>query len=149
MPIQYANGDLFEAKTQTIVNTVNCKGVMGKGLALEFKKRFPTMFLEYKKLYLEGKLIIGELHLYKDKDYWILNFPTKNHWKSPSKLEYIEKGLKTFSEKYKEWGITSIAFPQLGCNLGGLDWSEVKPLMEKYLSSLDIDIIIFIAENHS
>jgi len=137
MPLKYMDGDILEAKTQVVVNTVNCEGVMGKGLALQFKKKYPEMFKEYKQKSQLGKIAIGQLHLYKETpQYWILNFPTKNHWRQKSKLEYIEKGLVTFREKYEEWGITSIAFPRLGCQQGGLDWAEVKPLMEKYLGDL-------------
>lgn len=144
VPIQYLKGDIFEAKTQVVVNTVNCKGVMGKGLALEFKKRYPEMYEEYRHLCKKGELIIGKLHLYEATKPWILNFPTKNHWRCKSKLEYIEAGLKTFVEKYKEWGIKSIAFPQLGCQQGGLKWSDVKPLMERYLANLpELMVIIY------
>jgi O-acetyl-ADP-ribose deacetylase (regulator of RNase III) len=137
MKLNYVEGDILEAKTQVVVNTVNCKGVMGKGLALQFKKKFPLMYEEYKQQCKEGKITIGSLHLYKQTPrYWILNFPTKNHWRHKSKLEYIEKGLLEFKENYAEWGISSIAFPRLGCQLGGLDWSQVKPIMEKYLADL-------------
>jgi O-acetyl-ADP-ribose deacetylase (regulator of RNase III) len=135
--VTYVEGNILEAKTQVVVNTVNCEGFMGKGLALQFKKNFPDMFKEYKLLCQEGKIVIGKLHLYKNSlRYWILNFPTKDHWRQSSKLEYIEKGLLEFSIKYQEWGITSIAFPRLGCQQGGLDWIDVKPLMEKYLGNL-------------
>ena len=137
MPLKYKEGDILEAKTQVIVNPVNCKGIMGKGLALQFKKKYPAMYKEYKQECAEGKVTIGTLQLYKKAPkHWILNFPTKNHWRQKSKLEYIEKGLVAFKEKYEEWGITSIAFPRLGCQQGGLDWAEVKPLMEKYLADL-------------
>lgn len=94
-------GDLFQSEAQTLVNTVNCYGVMGKGIALEFKKRFPEMF----KIYVEQcekKLIKpGILYLYKKTTPWILNFPTKNHWRYPSKLDYIKLGLEKFAETYK------------------------------------------------
>jgi len=147
MPIQFKKGNIFEAKTQTIVNTVNCKGVMGKGLALEFKKRYPEMYEEYKRECEEGKLTIGTLHLYKGApDRWILNFPTKDHWRFKSKLEYIEDGLKYFCSKYKEWGIRSIVFSQLGCRQGGLNWSDVRPLMERYLKELPIEIVVYLYE---
>lgn len=137
MPIEYVEGDIFEAKTQVVVNTVNCKGVMGKGLALQFKKKYPGMYRDYKLKCKEGKIKIGKPDLYKGTlGYWILNFPTKNDWRQKSQLEYIEDGLAYFKKKYKEWGITSIAFPKLGCQLGGLDWTQVRPKMEKYLSDL-------------
>jgi O-acetyl-ADP-ribose deacetylase (regulator of RNase III) len=137
MPVEYLEGDILKAKTQVVVNTVNCEGVMGKGLALQFKKNFPEMFKEYKQKCKEGKITIGKLHLYKNPfSYWILNFPTKDQWRQNSKLEYLEKGLIEFKNKYQEQGVTSIAFPRLGCQQGGLDWVYVKPLMEKYLGNL-------------
>jgi O-acetyl-ADP-ribose deacetylase (regulator of RNase III) len=137
MKIRYLEGDIFSTKTQVLVNTVNCQGVMGKGLALEFRKRFPQMYEEYKQQCKEGRITIGSLHLYKQAPrYWILNFPTKNHWRNKSNLDYIERGLLEFRKKYAEWSISSIAFPKLGCQLGGLDWDQVKPIMEKHLSDL-------------
>jgi O-acetyl-ADP-ribose deacetylase (regulator of RNase III) len=137
MTIEYLEGDILKAKTQVVVNTVNCEGFMGKGLALQFKKNYPEMFKEYKQRCAQGKVTIGKLHLYKNSfRYWILNFPTKAHWRQKSKLDYIQMGLEEFKNRYQEWGITSIAFPRLGCQQGGLDWNDVKPLMEKYLDNL-------------
>ncbi len=148
--ITIINGNVFDSKLQTIVNTVNCEGVMGKGIALEYKKRYPSMFDSYKKACQKQLLSPGKLLLYtKETDHWILNFPTKDKWKFPSKLQYIEDGLKKFVETYKGKGITSIAFPQLGCTNGGLKWEDVEPLMIKYLSMVDIPVEIYIykAEN--
>lgn len=144
--IIYKEGNLFNSDCQTLVNTVNCVGVMGKGIALEFKKRYPKMYLTYKSLCSKNLLKIGTLQLYKKEEQWILNFPTKLDWRDPSKLEYIKLGLEKFVETYKEKGITSIAFPKLGCNNGGLSWEkDVKPLMEEYLGNLeDIYIEIYI-----
>jgi O-acetyl-ADP-ribose deacetylase (regulator of RNase III) len=139
-------GDIFESPAQTIVNTVNCKGAMGKGLSLQFKKMYPEMYKEYKKACDQGKLKIGIiLPPYKVSERrWILNFPTKDNWRFKSKLEYIESGLIYFTEKYKEWGITSIAFPRLGCQLGGLSWKNVKPLMVQYLENLtELNVLIY------
>lgn len=144
--IQYQYGDIFESKAQVIVNTVNCKGVMGKGLALAFKQRYPEMFLIYRQECKTGKLRIGRPTLYRKSTPWILNFPTKDNWKANSKIEYLEKGLEYFVSSYKEAGITSIAFPKLGAQNGKLSWDEVGPLMAKYLADLDIDIYIYIAE---
>lgn len=148
--MEFRSGDIFKSDAQTLVNTVNCRGVMGKGLALEFKKRFPQMFEEYKKECNAGRLRIGTLHLYRGQQKWVLNFPTKDHWRGRSKIEYIEAGLRYFVEHYKEWGIKSIAFPKLGCNLGGLDWQEVKRKMIEYLGKLeDLEIYIYEdVENH-
>src|SRR6266516_570368 len=144
--IRYQKGDIFDSKAQVIVNTVNCKGVMGKGLALAFKQRYPDMFPVYQQECKTGRLHIGKPTLYKQSTPWILNFPTKNDWKLPSKLEYLEKGLEYLVGNYKKAGIKSIAFPKLGAQNGKLSWDEVGPLMAKYLSQLDIDVYIYIAE---
>lgn len=144
--IKYLKGDIFTSDAQVIVNTVNCKGVMGKGLALAFKQRYPDMFATYVQECKTGKLQIGRPTIYLKSTPWILNFPTKNHWRFPSKLEYLEKGLTFFAKQYKKAGITSIAFPKLGAQNGLLSWDEVGPLMAKYLSQLDIPVYIYIAD---
>ncbi len=144
--IQYQKGDIFDSKAQVIVNTVNCKGVMGKGLALSFKERYPDMFRVYQEECRTGKLHIGRPTLYKASTPWILNFPTKDHWRFPSKLEYLEKGLTYLVAHYKRAGIKSIAFPKPGVQNGKLSWDEVGPLMAKYLSQLDIEVSIYIAD---
>ena len=145
MAIQHFNGNIFNSKCQTIVNTVNCVGVMGKGIALVHKLRYPKMYEEYKE-HCKNKLIrLGSLWLYtKQKNApWILSFPTKFHWKYPSKIEWIEQGLQKFVETYEKKGITSIAFPLLGTHNGGLDTNEVKRLMDEYLGKCNIDIEIY------
>ena len=116
---------------------------MGKGIALEYKKRFPDMFLRYKELC--GKKLIrpGILWLYKADNKWILNFPTKDHWKNPSKIEYLESGLTKFLNTYKNKGITSIAFPLLGASNGGIDPDVSLEVMKKYLSQCDIEVEIY------
>lgn len=144
--IQYVKGDIFESKAQTIVNPVNCKGHMGKGLALAFKEGYPDMFVVYQEECRTGKLRIGKPTLYSNSTPWILNFPTKNHWRDPSKLEYIDEGLQFVVANYKQLGIDSIAFPKLGAGLGTLSWDEVGPLMAKDLSQLVIDVYIYITE---
>jgi len=142
--IIYVEGNYFSSPAQVLVNTVNTVGVMGKGLAKEFKRIYPEMFEKYQELCESGKLKIGKLFLYKSPNKWVLNFPTKKHWRYPSRPEYIEAGLKEFRSKYSMMGINSIAFPALGCGNGELDFeSEVKPLMEKYLSNLPISIYIY------
>lgn len=143
--IQIIKGNIFNTKKQTVVNTVNCVGVMGKGIALVYKLRYPKMFDLYQE-YCEKKMItIGKLWLYNKEENvpWVLNFPTKYHWKYPSKMEYIEKGLKKFVETYKEKGIMSIAFPLLGTHNGGLEKTEILTLMTKYLNQCDIPIEIY------
>lgn len=140
-------GNIFTSKTQTIVNTVNTKGVMGKGLALEFRLRYPEMYKKYKELCKKNKFNIGELWLYKAKDRWILNFPTKDHWREKSKIEYIEQGLKKFLNTYKDKGINSIAFPLLGSNLGGIPREISLDLMKNYLSRCEIPVFIYLNDN--
>lgn len=143
--ITYIEGDLFTSQAQTLVNTVNTVGVMGKGLAQEFKSIYPEMFEEYRRLCEERTFEIGRLLLYRTPHKWVLNFPTKRHWRNPSRLDDIEAGLQTFCRTYAEQGILSAAFPQLGCGNGGLDWeTRVRPLMENYLDPLPIDIAIHI-----
>lgn len=144
--INYRMGSIFDSNTHVIVNPVNCKGVMGKGLALAFKQRYPDMFTVYQHECQTGKLQIGRPTLYRASTPWILNFPTKYHWHPPSKLEYLERGLDYFVANYKKAGIQSIAFPKLGAQNGKLSWDEVGPLMAKYLSQIDIDVYIYIAE---
>lgn len=144
--IEYLEGDLFDSPAQVIVNTVNTVGIMGKGIALEFKNRYPQMFEKYKLACEKHTLVIGKLMLISESDHLILLFPTKENWRFPSKLSYIERGLKHFRDNYAQRGITSIAFPKLGCGNGELNWDDVQPLMEKYLSDLPIDIYIFLGK---
>lgn len=137
-------GNIFNTKCQTVVNTVNCVGVMGKGIAFEFRLRYPEMCDKYVELCNQKLLAPGLLWLYKSADRWILNFPTKIHWKYPSKEEYLEKGLQKFVDTYHEKQISSIAFPMLGANNGGLKEDVSLSIMEKYLSKCkDIDIEIY------
>lgn len=137
-------GDIFQSKAQTLVNTVNCVGVMGKGIALEFKKRFPAMFEDYQARCDAGRVRPGEPYLYSDVlGTSIVNFPTKDHWRSPSRLEDIVRGLEHFAAHFREWGITSVAMPPLGCGNGGLEWSLVGPLMHQKLASLGIPVEIY------
>lgn len=139
----YVKTNLFESPAQVLVNTVNTVGVMGKGIALEFKNLYPEMFQEYRRFCERGQFTVGKLWIYRTNNKWVLNFPTKRNWRNKSRLEDIELGLKKFVATYKDQGITSIAFPQLGVGNGGLDWeNQVKPLMEKYLSRLPITVYI-------
>jgi O-acetyl-ADP-ribose deacetylase (regulator of RNase III) len=140
--LTYVRSSLFDSPAQTLVNTVNIVGVMGKGIALQFKERYPDMFKAYKKLCDNHALDIGKLHLWRATDHWILNFPTKTTWRQPSKIEYIEAGLEVFQRSYRQMGISSISFPPLGCGNGNLAWDDVKPVMEHYLSKLDIAVYI-------
>jgi len=129
-------GNIFESSCQTIVNTVNCVGVMGKGIALEYKSRFPEMYDDYVRYCSEKRIKPGVLHLWKKSTPWILNFPTKNQWKHPSRIEYIRLGLEKFAATYVTRGISSIAFPELGTSSGGLNWKEVRSVMYGILEPL-------------
>ena len=127
---------IFDSSCQTLVNPVNCVGVMGRGLALEFKMRFPAMYEQYRAVCDRRGLHPGMLLLFKTSTPWILNFPTKDHWKHPARLEYLESGLRKFAATYADKGITSIAFPKLGTTSGKLDWAVVGPIMYRYLKPL-------------
>ena len=149
--IIFRKGDIFKSECQTLVNTVNCVGVMGKGIALQFKNKYPEMFEDYKlacknkELKQGGDLWVWDyIDMYKPKK--VLCFATKEHWKNVSKLEWIERGLANFTKKlkkkkyaYEEMGIKTIAFPKLGCTNGKLNWEkDVKPLMIKYLDPINL-----------
>ena len=137
-------GNMFESNAKTLVNTVNCVGVMGKGVALEFKKRYPDMYKDYTVRCKAHHVRPGEPYLYRSfSENSVLNFPTKDHWRSSSKLSYITDGLSWFVDNYDRLGITSIAFPPLGCGNGGLTWEIVGPIMYHYLNPLPIDIEIY------
>lgn len=137
-------GDIFQSKATTLVNTVNCVGIMGKGIAKGFKDKYPQMYKDYLNQCKAGQVKLGQPFLYKDIfDTSIINFPTKDHWRSTSRLTDVFIGLDLFVQKYKEWGITSIAFPPLGCGNGGLEWSDVGKIMYQKLKDLDISIEIY------
>jgi O-acetyl-ADP-ribose deacetylase (regulator of RNase III) len=143
MGIKIIKGNIFTSKAQTLVNPVNTVGVMGAGLALEFKIRYPEMFKKYVEICKKKQFTTGQLWLYKTEDRWILNFPTKAHWKDDSKVEYITEGLEKFIKTYKTINITSIAFPMLGTNKGNLSEDVILPIMIEYLTQCDIPIEIF------
>ncbi len=136
----YRRTSLLESPAQTLLNTVNCVGVMGKGLAHAFKEREPKMFQAYKRICDQKALEPGKLWLWRGNNGWVLNFPTKIHWRNPSKLEWIEQGLEKFVEAYAAQGISEISFPRLGCGNGNLDWEQVRPVMEHYLSKVDVPV---------
>jgi O-acetyl-ADP-ribose deacetylase (regulator of RNase III) len=138
----YRRTSIFESPAQTLVNTVNCVGVMGKGLAHAFREREPEMFKAYKQICKQKALMPGKLWLWRGRRSWVLNFPTKMHWRNPSNLAWIEEGLEKFISSYAEQGINEISFPRLGCGNGNLEWEEVRPVMEFYLSKVDIPVYI-------
>ena len=142
--LKVIRGNIFRSSCQTIVNTINCVGVMGAGLAFECRLRYPALFEQYSILCRDGKLSPGVLWIYKAKDRWVLNFPTKADWRRPSKPEYLHQGLQKFMQTYRSKGIDSIAFPLLGTQHGGLDQNLVLDLMRSYLSHCTIPVEIYL-----
>jgi uncharacterized protein YwgA/O-acetyl-ADP-ribose deacetylase (regulator of RNase III) len=142
--VQVIIADMFQSTAQTIVNTVNCVGVMGKGIALEFKKRFPDMYEDYVRRCNAKEVKLGRPYLYRRlTPPWILNFPTKDHWRSVSRLEDIVRGLQYLEQSYKEWGITSMAVPPLGCGQGQLEWRVVGPTLYRHLKRFGIPVELY------
>ena len=139
--LTYVEIELFQSPAQALVNTVNTAGAMGKGIAAVFKELYPEMYEEYRALCRQGKFEVGMLYIYRTPNKTIVNFPTKKHWRQRSRPEYIEAGLAKFVSRYADYGISSVAFPQLGCGHGELDWgTTVQPLMERYLRPLPIPV---------
>lgn len=146
----FKSGNLFDEinNVEAIINTVNCVGVMGKGIALEFKKRYPINLINYEKSCKNKELKPGKmLTVINDSNIspkYIINFPTKLHWKNPSKIEYIAQGLDALKLEIKKYSLKSIAMPALGCGNGGLDWNQVKPIIINKLSDLpDVKFYIY------
>jgi len=148
--IKISNNDMFSEELSIRVNTVNCVGVMGKGIALEFKKRYPGMFSDYQNACKNKELNPGKLHIWSDiVDGTVVNFPTKDHWKGKSKYEYIDSGLDALYEYLQPLGKVSIGIPALGCGLGGLDWEIVEKKIFDKLNGLEADIYIFPPHHNS
>ena len=137
-------GDIFESDAQTLVNTVNCVGIMGKGIALGFKKRFPDMHEDYVQRCTAGQVRLGQPYLYRRlTPPCILNFPTKDHWRSVARIQDIVRGLEFLEEHFREWGIISLAVPPLGCGEGQLEWRVVGPTLYRYLKRLGVPVELF------
>jgi O-acetyl-ADP-ribose deacetylase (regulator of RNase III) len=143
MAVKVITGNLFTSQCQTLVNTVNCVGVMGAGIALEFRLRQPALHTEYKARCERGDTRIGEPWLYTACRPWVLNFPTKTDWRKPSRLAYLEQGLHRFAESWRGLGITSIAFPILGAANGGIPTQTSLELMQRYLGDLELPVEIY------
>ena len=150
--IKYIQGNIFDSKCDAIVNPVNCRSTMGKGLALSFKAKYPKMFHEYQNACRDGIIKIGKVYLHvvsKDNPKFVFSFPTKDHWKDPSKIEYIASGLKSLVE-YIEWSkdninIESIAIPLLGAGLGGLNENLIIDLITSTFEDLDYTVELYIS----
>ena len=146
--ITYRQGNLLEADVEAVVNTVNTVGVMGKGIALMFKERYPENYRAYAAACKAGEVQTGRMFVTAtnelDGPRWIINFPTKKHWRNPSRPEWIAEGLKDLARVVREKNIRSIALPPLGCGNGGLDWIDVRSEIEQALAGLnDVNVIAF------
>jgi O-acetyl-ADP-ribose deacetylase (regulator of RNase III) len=146
--ISKGTGNIWEADAEALVNTVNCVGIMGKGIALEFKRTFPKNFRAYQTACSLREITPGKMFIFDNgllfRPHYIINFPTKTHWKYPSKMEYIDSGLKALIHSVQQRGITSIAIPALGCGNGGLNWNDVRPRIECAFAPLDtVNVLLF------
>ncbi len=146
--IKYLTGNILDSTAQALVNTVNTVGVMGKGIALQFKNQFPSNYKLYKEACENNQLNIGELLVTEDESLLsgkkvIINFPTKTHWRYPSEYEYIEKGLDALVGVIREKKIESLAIPPLGSGNGGLDWTKVRAMIEQKMQGLDCEIFLY------
>ena len=145
--VEVVTGDLLEADVDAIVNAVNTKGVMGKGIALQFRQAFPENYAAYRAACKAGDVRLGTMFVVPTarpgRPRFIVNFPTKAHWKSRSRLADIEAGLRDLRRVIDEYEIESIALPALGCGLGGLDWADVRPLIEAALEDLPVRALAF------
>jgi len=137
-------GNILESEAQTLINTVNCVGIMGKGIALEFKKQFPEMFDDYSARCNRKELKPGIPYLYKTLfPPQIINFPTKGHWRAASQIDDVARGLQVIVKQFEEWGVSSLAVPPLGCGNGQLLWTSVGPLIFRYLKDLPIPVELY------
>jgi O-acetyl-ADP-ribose deacetylase (regulator of RNase III) len=145
--LEFVTGNLFEADVEALVNTVNTKGVMGKGVALQFKRAFPANFKAYRAACAAGQVRLGRMFVYDTRELgrprYIINFPTKDHWRSRSRLADIDSGLEDLRRVLTELEIDSVALPPLGCGLGGLRWSDVRPRIERALVDLPARVVVF------
>ncbi len=145
--IEYMHGNLFENPAEALVNAVNCVGVMGKGIAYQFRRAFPAMYEDYQQRCKRGEIRPGQVSTFREKNRLIVNFPTKRHWRSPSRLEDIEAGLQALRKLIETEGIRHMAVPPLGCGHGGLSWNDVRPAIERHLGDLP-DVRIDVYEPH-
>ena len=151
--VQIAQGNLLVAPVDALVNTVNTKGIMGKGIALQFKHTFPAMFRDYERACKAGEVQLGKMHVFDlgglaGGPHWIINFPTKGHWRERSRLPDIETGLEDLVDTVRRLGIRSIAVPSLGCGNGGLNWADVRPRIEAAFNNLpDVNVLLFAPES--
>lgn len=146
MTTEMAKGSIFDARVEALVNPVNLRGVMGKGLALQFKLAFPAMFEAYRRACAKNELKLGLVQVIRVGDaapFYVINFPTKDHWRSKSKLKSITDGLEDLRRVTEAKGIGSLAIPALGCGLGGLSWTAVRPAIESAFENTNTRALLF------
>lgn len=142
--VTFVTGNMFDSPAQALTNPVNCVGASGKGLSLEFDRRYPELSKDYKKRCEKGLVKPGFPYLWENDEAQVLNFPTKRHWRGRSRFEDIEAGLKYLAGQYQQMGIYTLALPALGCGYGGLEWKDVKPLIEKHLGPIsDLEVFVY------
>jgi O-acetyl-ADP-ribose deacetylase (regulator of RNase III) len=141
--VRVLEGDLLKSRMHALVNTVNTVGIMGKGVALAFKKRYPAMYLDYVRRCDRHEVKIGEPYPFEVSDHLVINFPTKEHWRSVSRINDIVAGLEHLERHYKGWGVRSLAVPPLGCGNGQLEWRVVGPVLLRHLRRLDIPVELY------
>ena len=145
--IEFGEGDLLQAEVDALVNAVNTVGVMGKGIALQFKLAYPENYAAYRQACDSGAVHVGRVFVWDslrdEPRRFVINFPTKEHWRFPSRLEYVDKGLRDLVYVITELDITSIAIPALGCGNGGLDWDDVLPLITRIMGPLPVRVVVY------
>lgn len=149
--IEFKKGNLFDADVEALVNAVNTVGVMGKGIALQFSRQFPEILPIYESACQDGTLVVGQVQTIRltlragmTGPTYVVNFPTKKHWKGDSKIEYVETGLQSLREAIEKHGMTSIAVPPLGCGLGGLEWADVRQRIIEALGDIkNVHVVVF------
>lgn len=147
---KFITGDILDSEAYCLVNTVNCQGYMGKGIAYQFKLKYPENNRDYEKACKTGSLKIGTLHHFREGDKLIVNFPTKVNWRAKSKIDYIHAGLGELVRLVQDLNIESIAIPPLGCGNGGLNWNDVKPVIVEYFKAIidHVDVVIYEPSNY-
>jgi O-acetyl-ADP-ribose deacetylase (regulator of RNase III) len=147
--IKLTNGNLLTAPAEALVNTVNTVGIMGRGIALQFKQAYPAMFREYERACKAGEVKLGKVQVFDlgglaGGPRWIINFPTKGHWRADSRIADVHAGLKDLVATVRKLHIRSIAIPPLGCGNGGLDWNQVRPLIEAAFTDLpEVEALVY------
>lgn len=146
MTVQFADGNMFSANTDCLVNPVNCVGVMGAGLAKQFAFRWPAMLDDYRKACSDGRCSVGQVYMWRPDDRppaWIANLPTKVHWRDPSQLAYVQAGLDDLADQLDRHSIGTVVIPALGCGLGGLPWGPVRDAVISRFADSPVQVLLY------